>query len=109
MSLAWCTGSGGCLTQAWQVLTAGYMQERGSGIAGTTGYARTHNLPHGKVLPVNHGRGAIKLYPLGLHMRMQQTAINSRRCIQQIFCMLLRPKARKAGQFVSSRSVLAFY
>ena len=58
----------GCLTQAWQVLTAGYMQRRGSGIAGTTGYARTHNLPHVKVLPVNHGRGAIKLYPLGLRM-----------------------------------------
>ena len=53
----------GSLTQAWQVLTAGYMQGRGSGIAGTTGYARTHNLPHVKVLPVNHGRGAIKLYP----------------------------------------------
>ena len=44
------------------------MQRRGSGIAGTTGYARTHNLPHVKVLPVNHGRGAIKLYPLGLRM-----------------------------------------
>ena len=42
--------------------------EGGSGIAGTTGYARTHSLPHVKVLPVNHGRGAIKLYPLGLRM-----------------------------------------
>ena len=58
----------GCLTQAWQVLTAGYMQGRGSGIAGTTGYARTRNLSYLKVLPVNHGRVAIKLYPLGLRM-----------------------------------------
>ena len=41
---------------------------RGSGIAGTTGYARTRNLSYLKVLPVNHGRVAIKLYPLGLRM-----------------------------------------
>ena len=63
----------GSLTQAWQVLTAGYMQGRGSGIAGTTGYARTHNLPHVKVLPVNHGRGAIKLYPPPLALLMYAT------------------------------------
>ena len=54
----------------WEVLTAAYIQKRGggSGIAGTTGYARTRNLSYPKVLPVNHGRVAIKLYPLGLRM-----------------------------------------